>query len=199
MSSICEISKNISKSCGQIFSAGVAEVAFATFNSANILDKVDSTDVSGKTIGQVGSINATDFNTWVSDATNPVKFYSAKVARDTASATAAVQQGANPDAKSLLHTVTGQFNGSGLVDGAGSTIAGEDLLSFIMSDVIIAVKYNDGTIKVYGSTNGMSCTQFDEATGTTGSDALGYTFNYQGTQGVYPIVLDGVDWSVVIA
>lgn len=202
MADICKISKSIAKTCGQISSAGVAEVAFATFNSAKIMDSVASTDASasGRTVGQMGFIDDTDFATWVGTGSDAIKFYSAKVARDTASATAAVQAGANPDAKSIQHTVSGQFNGSSILDGSGVKIQGEDLLSFVMSDVVIAVRYNDGTIKFYGTTNGMSCTQFDEATGSTGTDALGYTFSYQGTEGVYPIVATGdLDWATVIA
>lgn len=202
MADICKISKGISKTCGQISSAGVAEIAFATFNSAKIMDNVASTDASasGRTVGQMGFIDDTDFATWVGTGLDAVKFYSAKVARDTASATATVQQGSNPDAKSIQHTVNGQFNGSSLTDGSGVKLLGEDLLSFVMSDVVVAVRYNDGSIKFYGTTNGMSCLQFDENTGTTGTDALGYTFSYQGTEGLYPIVAVGdLDWATIIA
>ena len=195
---VCEISKSIKKSCGKINSAGVKSIALATYVSTNVMDKfATGTEASPSTVGIDGKINATSLESWLGD---DIQFYEVEVARETASAQSTVSVGNTPDAKSITHTVTGFLSGSILSSAAtgGVDIIGDNILPFVLSDVVIAVLYNNGDIKFYGTTNGLSCTQFDEATGTASTDQIGYTFNYTGTQGVFPIVGDSITWDMVM-
>lgn len=176
----CKSVKAIDKQCmlGVGGAKLLAVLPFADLNQATI----ESCKASGK-------ITDSDFDALCTPTTEGVSVKKWEVLKDTLTATSSLQ--VNNGQRGFNHSVSGTFQ--------GSPLKGDDALNAVLADLVLIVRDNNGTVKLYGADNGMTFEAYEDATGTTQQDLNGTTWTCSGYQVSQPLEFDGVTFEEIIA